>query len=161
MTSVAEIIANETYFVSTEEIIVSNTEPNSNDLLFVLIAASVGLAVTMVACVLILKKYISDRKLKKEKTNTDTTPRIVVTNSEGGKQVANTQNSDTKSNVHKLSVASVSSRSSIPSRYSNSKFSDILPPTRPPPLGLKPVLSAEQKLNRPLPPTPPSENPIL
>merc|ERR1712154_677194 len=47
-------------------------------------------------------------------------------------------------NSKKLSVLSPSHR----------KYSDIMPPTRPPSLGMKRVLSADQQAKRPLPPTP-------
>eukprot|EP00483_Globobulimina_turgida_P000354 UN00354 len=40
------------------------------------------------------------------------------------------------------------------STRSNSKYVDILPAGNPPPIGMRPVLTAKQQSNRPLPPTP-------
>jgi len=60
---------------------------------------------------------------------------------------------------------SIDTDSTVRSRYSrgssiasNSKFANSLPPTKPPPLGMKPVLSAKQRLERTLPPTPSPSN---
>ena len=134
-----------------------------------IIAASVGFTVLIIAFVLILKKFVFDGRRDKDsdKTQTNTTEQETIkdTNSEGNAKTTMTEDdmspqsiNDYQQRVSKVSIASNSSRSSIPSsRNMNFKYFDILPPTRPPPIGLLPTLSAEQQLNRPLPPTPPPQ----
>ena len=74
-------------------------------------------------------------------------------------QLALDQNIDFSRKMSMQSVGSLSPQT--PTRLSalspsHRKYSDIMPPTRPPPLGMKKVLSADQQAKRPLPATPKS-----
>merc|ERR1712129_260556 len=54
-----------------------------------------------------------------------------------------------------MTKMSVASDSGMSGRKSTSKYDDMLPPTRPPPIGAKPVLTGDAMNNRALPATPP------
>ncbi len=139
----------------------------------VLFAATSSIFLLFIFIAILIKKYVLDseesnvctqqkinknvnkvNKLKKKSSSNKlqikvTTPKLKQSTLSINIEFGFSSDDDNGGPVRKLTLSPRSYRS-------DSKYADILPPTKPPPIGMKPVLTAKQQSNRPLPLTPPA-----
>eukprot|EP01084_Bolivina_argentea_P084128 152242_1 len=151
---------------------------NKNELLTVI--ATIGgilvMSISIVAIILVIvKKYVfgDNDKIKANKNNKNNNTTQLQTNTKpetnsklniNDKQKQSKYINELQIRIKKKSLSVYvydenrnSRNSSINSPHSRSSYADILPPTKPPPLGMRPILTSKQQANRPLPPTPTTE----